>query len=322
MEIETNIYEKWFNKKTYFFLLAVLFLILLFIWLVQEPKGFISGQIIKIEKGESIKSVSNDLKQKKIIRSRTLFNLYVQISRKSTIASGEYLFDAPENVFSVAKRIKEANYGLPTAMVTLTEGMTNIEMATALSKKFPSINKEEFIQKANSLEGYLFPDTYKFNSNVTTDEAIETIRQNFKNKINSIDSKIRSSKYNLDQIIIMASIVEAESTADGRQEVANILWKRYEMNMALQVDAPFVYTLGKGTADLTIDDLKSDSLYNTYTRTGLIPTAICNPGLDSIIAATNPQPTQNLYFLTGKDGKMYYAKSFEGHKQNRALYLD
>lgn len=320
--METNQPTNERKKKLHVLPTLIVIAIVIFAWLISSPKSFSIEEIVKIEKGESIKSVSNDLKNRKIIRSRALFNLYIQLSQKSTIASGEYLFEEPENVFSVAKRIKNADYRLPTSMITLTEGVTNAEMAELLSKKFPTISKEAFIQKTNALEGYLFPDTYKFNSNVTTDEAIFAIRENFKQKIKSIDEKIKTSKYNLEQIIIMASIVEAESTADGRQEVANILWKRYEMGMALQVDAPFVYTLGKGTADLTIDDLKSDSLYNTYTRTGLTPTAIGNPGLDSITAAASPQPTQNLYFLTGKDGKMHYAKSFEGHKQNRALYLD
>lgn len=309
------------NRKVTFILLFVVVITVLF-FNTLSPRGFKPGTIVLIERGESIKSVSKDLKNKNIIKSSTFFNLYIQLSRKSTIASGEYLFEKPSSVFSVAKRIKNADYGLPTSLVTLTEGMTNQEMAEVLSTKFPKISKDEFTQRANSLEGYLFPDTYKFNSNVTVDGVLMTLRENFENKIQSAGDSIKNSKYSLEQIIIMASIVEAESTADGRTEVASILWKRFEMNMPLQVDAPFVYTIGKGTADLTIDDLKSDSLYNTYTRTGLTPTAIGNPGLESIIAAANPQPTQNLYFLTGRDGKMYYAKSFEGHKQNRALYLD
>jgi UPF0755 protein len=309
------------NRKVTFILLFVVVITVLF-FNTLSPRGFKPGTIVLIERGESIKSVSKDLKNKNIIKSSTFFNLYIQLSRKSTIASGEYLFEKPSSVFSVAKRIKNADYGLPTSLVTLTEGMTNQEMAEVLSTKFPKISKDEFTQRANSLEGYLFPDTYKFNSNVTVDEVLMTLQENFENKIQSAGDSIKNSKYSLEQIIIMASIVEAESTADGRTEVASILWKRFEMNMPLQVDAPFVYSIGKGTADLTIDDLKSDSLYNTYTRTGLTPTAIGNPGLESIIAAANPKPTQNLYFLTGRDGKMYYAKSFEGHKQNRALYLD
>lgn len=309
------------NRKTFGVLIFALVVVVIFLSTLS-PRNFVPGTIILIEKGESIKSVSKDLKDKHIIKSKTLFNLYIQLSKKSTIASGEYLFEQKSNVFSVAKRIKNADYDLPTTLVTLTEGMTNKEMAETLSAKFPKVSKEEFSQRTNSLEGYLFPDTYKFNSNVTVDEVVRSLRENFEKKIHAAGDLIKNSKYSIEQIIIMASIVEAESTADGRTEVANILWKRFDMNMPLQVDAPFVYTIGKGTADLTTDDLKSDSLYNTYTRIGLTPTAIGNPGLDSIIAAANPQPTQNLYFLTGRDGKMYYAKSFEGHKQNRALYLD
>ncbi len=302
--------------------IVLIFFISITVIVSLAPRDFAGGQIVMIEKGESIKSVSRDLKEKNIIKSSSLFNLYIQISRKSTIGSGEYLFSEPQNVFAVAKRIKNSNYGLPTTVVTLTEGMTNAEMAQEIKNRISNFIAEEFKQKTNALEGYLFPDTYKFNSNVTADEVIEVLRKNFNKKINSISDNIQKSKYNLEQIIIMASIVEKEATADSRQEIANILWKRFELGMPLQVDAPFVYSIGKGTDQLTIDDLKSDSLYNTYNKIGLTPTAIGNPGIESINAAANPTETNNLYFLTGRDGKMYYAKSFEGHKQNRALYLD
>ena len=324
MDIDTEniILKKPRARWPYVLISMVIFVVAILIWSLGAPSNFPNNATVVIEKGESIKSVSNDLKDKNIIRSRTIFNLYIQLSKKSTIAAGEYLFIDPENLFSVANRIKSSDYGLPTLTVTIIEGMTNVEVADELSKKITSIKKDEFIDKTKSLEGFLFPDTYKFSSNTTTDEAIAALKKNFDRKILSIDEKIKSSKYSLEQIVIMASIVEKESTADGRQEVANILWKRFEMDMALQVDAPFVYAIGKGTADLTINDLKKDGVYNTYTRTGLTPTAIGNPGLDSIIAAANPMQTSNLYFLTGRDGKMYYARSFDGHRQNRALYLD
>ncbi len=324
MDIDTEniILKKPRARWPYVLISMVVFVVTVLIWSLGAPSNFPNNATVVIEKGESIKSVSNDLKDKNIIRSRTIFNLYIQLSKKSTIAAGEYLFIDPENLFSVANRIKSSDYGLPTLTVTIIEGMTNVEVADELSKKITSIKKDEFIDKTKSLEGFLFPDTYKFSSNTTTDEAIAALKKNFDRKILSIDEKIKSSKYSLEQIVIMASIVEKESTADGRQEVANILWKRFEMDMALQVDAPFVYAIGKGTADLTINDLKKDGVYNTYTRTGLTPTAIGNPGLDSIIAAANPMQTSNLYFLTGRDGKMYYARSFDGHRQNRALYLD
>lgn len=322
MEIQNSL-SNYFKKPVLVLpIIVVAVVLLVIIFSMTPPDDLENPKIIKVEKGESVRSISSDLKRNGIIRSKTIFNLYIQLSKKSTISSGDYLFESPENVLSVANRMKNSDFRLPIFLITITEGQTNAEVADLLSKKLLNFSKEDFLIKANSLEGYLFPDTYKLFSNATEEEIISLLEANFKKKIDSIKQTIDSSKYSIDQIVTMASIIEAESTADGRQEVSNILWRRFEIGMALQVDAPFVYAIGKGTADLTTSDLKSDSPYNTYTRVGLTPTPIGNPGLDSIIAAAKPQPTQNLYFLTGRDGKMYYAKSFEEHKQNRALYLD
>ena len=91
--------------------------------------------------------------------------------------------------------------------------------------------------------------------------------------------------------------------------------------MPLQVDASFRYINGKTSAELTHDDLAIDSPYNTYKYAGLPPTPITNPGLDSIDAAINPIETDYFYFLTGHDGVMYYAETFDEHKLNKEKYL-
>ena len=92
--------------------------------------------------------------------------------------------------------------------------------------------------------------------------------------------------------------------------------------MPLQVDSTFMYINGKITYELTLDDLKIDSPYNTYKYNGLPPGPIGNPGLDAIYAAMNPINTKYLYFLSSKSGNMYYAKTFEEHIRNKELYLN
>ena len=120
----------------------------------------------------------------------------------------------------------------------------------------------------------------------------------------------------------MASILEEEARSfEDKQIVAGILWKRLDNDMALQVDAPFVYLLGKGSADLTLDDLKTDSPYNTYLYRGLTPTPISNPGLESLRAAVEPIASEHLFYLSDADGVMHYAEDFEQHKRNKELYL-
>ena len=120
----------------------------------------------------------------------------------------------------------------------------------------------------------------------------------------------------------MASILENEARLyESRQIVAGILWKRISLKIALQVDAAFKYINGKTTEDLTLDDLKINSPYNTYNRLGLPPTPISNPGLLAIKAAVNPIKTQYLYFLSDKSGNMNYAITLEEHAENKWKYL-
>ena len=147
------------------------------------------------------------------------------------------------------------------------------------------------------------------------------MEDNFEAKINSL-SAFATTTRSKEDIIIMASILENETrTPEDRRIVSGILWKRLKLGMPLQVDASFVYVNGKNTYELTANDLKIDSPYNTYKYQGLPPGPIGNPGLDSILAALNPTTTKYLYFLSSLDGKMYYAQTFEQHKKNRELYL-
>jgi UPF0755 protein len=291
------------------------------IWVSLPPKNFQTGYILEIEKGETINEVAGDLKQNGVIKSQILFSVLIEVSR-SHVVTGSYIFKQPENLFTIVRKIAKGDYGSNIVQITFFEGMTVKEMGKAITYYFPNFDENEFVTLAKNREGYLFPDTYKISDLMTPKQVIKILEDNFQNQISSIDETIKNSKYSLAEIIIMASIIEKESTADSRQEVSNILWSRYESDFLLQVDAPFVYSIGKGTFDLTKEDLKSNDPFNTYVNLGLVPSPISNPGLDSIKAAANPQETKDFYFLTGRDGEMYYAKTFEEHKKNRLRYLD
>ncbi len=309
-------------KKQLIFVFCFLSLVGFFIfWISTPPKNFQSGFIMNIEEGETVKMVAQRLKDNGIVKSEIFFSVLVQISR-SHVVTGTYIFKNPENLFTIVRKIAKGDYGSTIVQVTFFEGMTTKEMAKAITYYFPNFNETEFLELAKDKEGYLFPDTYKISDLMSPKQVVKMLEDNFQYQIGSINEIIEKSDYSLEQIIIMASIIEKEATADSRQEVSNILWKRYKEDFPLQVDAPFVYSIGKGTFDLTKDDLKSDDPFNTYTKKGLIPSPISNPGLESIKAAALPKETPYYYFLTGKDGNMYYAKNFEQHKKNRLLYLD
>ena len=121
----------------------------------------------------------------------------------------------------------------------------------------------------------------------------------------------------------MASLVEKEARTDAnRRIVAGVLWNRLALGMPLQVDAVFGYIFDRDTYSPSFEDLKVDSPYNTYTHKGLPPGPISNPGLESIYAALYPTKTNYLYYLTGRDTLMHYAKTYAEHQANRRKYLD
>jgi len=308
------------NSRKLFFG-GVLLVIAFFIFLISPPRNLNGETIIHINKGESIKSAAAELKDSGVIRSTAMFNFLITFYGQK-IVEGEYYFNRPPNLLSVLFRVTRGIYGFELKNITFFEGMTVAEMAQRLGASFPGFDTARFVEIAKPQEGYLFPDTYRFQINASPESVLEEMRENFAQKITENQQIIENSKYSLSQIIIMASIVEKEATSDTKEEVASILWKRFEEDFPLQVDAPFVYFLNKGTFDLTLEDLQTDNPYNTYQNAGLIPTPIGNPGLEAILASANPKPTENFYFLTGRDGEMYFAKTFEEHKRNRLLYLD
>lgn len=322
-----SLLTKFSNKKT-FFLAIILGVVLLFslfcFFIVSPPKNTEYPVSLIIEEGSSLREVTQQLKDLGVIRSRVIANTVVIFDAgDGGVVSGEYLFEVKENLLSVAKRITRGEFGINAVQVTIPEGATIEDIGIIFENRFEQFDKEKFYELAKDKEGYLFPDTYIFLENVKEKEVIETLEENFSKKTKSIEEELINYGMALEEVVVMASIIEKESTAEARQDVSNVLWNRMSIGMALQVDATFVYSIGKGTFDLHMDDLEdSTNTYNTYTHTGLPPTAIGNPGLEAIKAAANPQPTENLYFLTGRDGEMYYAETFTGHKENRRLYLD
>jgi UPF0755 protein len=301
--------------------ITVSVIVLFWVLLISAPLTFKDGTVVTISKGDSVKVISQKLKQADVIQSQILFtNIIIFFNLDSKIVAGDYVFKKEHTVFEVLQRISNGEYGIEVKKITLIEGLTVTEMADLFSKEFYNISKEEFSEKALPYEGYLFPDTYYFLENVTSEEIILKMRTTFDEKI-AEDEEILNSKKDLKDIVIMASIIEKEATTDSMQEVSDILWHRIDISMPLQVDAGFVYEQGKHTFELSLEDLKTDSPYNTYVRYGLTPTPISNPGIQALKAAAFPQPTENLYFLTGYDGEMYYAKTLKEHNANKEKYL-
>ena len=287
------------------------------------PSDYPQNKIITIKPGTYMSQAAVILEQNSVIRSPLLFKLFVMLeSGHRQVQAGSYLMNDPQSAWYIAHRLITGEQDLPKIKVTLTEGLSTKDIAGILDRSIPKFDQATFLTLAKPYEGMLFPDTYYFYANTTPDDALALMRSTFVDKTKPLLLDIQASGHSLAENITMASIVEREATSTAdRRIIAGILWRRIANNMPLQVDPPFYYILGKDSAHLTLDDLAMDSPYNLYKHTGLPPTPIDNPGLDAITATLHPTLTDYVFYLSGRDGRMHYAATLEGHIANRQKYL-
>ena len=290
------------NKyKFHIFGAIIVFLALVYFFLFSAPINFPEGIIFNIEPGTSLRSVSLNLRNQNIIRSRILFEtLAIIYGGEKRIISADYLFENKISLIEVARRISKGERRLAPVKVTIPEGFTVGEIAETFSLKLSHFNKEKFLISATEREGYLFPDTYFFFTTATEADAFKSLTDNFEKKISPLRAEIIKNGKNEEDIIKMASIIEKESKGEtDRALISGILWKRFSIKMPLQADAA----------------------PETYQKKGLPQRPITNPGLLSIKAALYPKFSPYLYYLHDKDGNIYYAKSFSEHQANIFKYL-
>jgi UPF0755 protein len=306
-----------------FFIIFTLFLVLFFLYFsfIKAPRNKSFPVSITYKQGDKLNVFLNLLEENKIVRNKNVFKYLLIFSNiDKNIKPNVYVFEKPLNIFQLLERVNEESNSFKGIKVTVPEGFTVSEIKSLVYKFFPNFSKSENNSFLVKDEGYLFPETYFFNINATEEEIISEMKNTFNEKTESLF--LNKSEKEIKDIIIMASILEKEGkTKEEREVISGILWKRLRENMPLQVDATFLYTKGKGTSELTIDDLKSDDLYNTYTKVGLPIAPINNPGLETIKASLNPKESPYYFYLHDSDGQVHYAKNFTEHKKNKSLYL-
>lgn len=286
---------------------------------VKPPLAFPTGGLVFIEEGMTVSEAAQLLEQEKIIRSSAFFSFLIKtFGDGGGVRSGTYGFEKPLFVYGVADRLTQGDFGASLIRVTIPEGATVREMGLLYEKAIPGFDREKFIALAKPHEGYLFPDTYLFAPGTIPETVINVMQKTFDERISDIQEDIDTFGEPLEDIVIMASLLEREARQfETKQTVSGILWKRIEIGMPLQVDAVFGYILDTETFSPTFDQLEIDSPYNTYTNRGLPPGPIANPGIESLLAAVTPKSSPYLYYLTGADGQMYYGRTFEEHVANR-----
>jgi UPF0755 protein len=228
---------------------------------------------------------------------------------------------------------------LEEVRITIPEGWDRSDIGKYLEGKgigaldqFLASTKKDFVQnfavladkpQKASLEGYLFPDTYRLYKGATVDDVVLKMLANFSSKLTNEEQKaIKASGRSVFEIVTMASIVEKEVPhASDRPIVAGIFWKRLKEGMPLQADSTLNYVTGNKSASLSSEELKIDSPYNTYTNKGLPPTPIGNPGEVALRAAIYPKSSPYWYFLSAPDGSTIFSKTFEEHVAAKRKYL-
>ncbi len=319
--------ERWdlhANRRTVIILLLLGALAtFLYVEVIQPPEAFPLNALVAVPTGQSLAEVAQTLEENNVVRSafalRTLVKL---LGNERNVHAGDYLFKEPQDIFSIAHTLAIGAYGLEPTRVRIHEGATTKEMAALFDRQFERFDADNFLAQTKLQEGYLFPDTYFFLPNITEDTVIQAMRQNFDMQITPLLPHIASSTHSLSDIVIMASIIEREAhNSTDRRKISGVLWNRLARGMLLQVDVTFLYTIGKGTYQITMKDLMTDSPYNTYKNKGLPPTPIGSPSLDSLKAAIGPIESDNLYYLADRNGVTYFSKTYAEHLRKKNLYI-
>lgn len=303
-------------------IVCILALVVFYTEVVRAPSGTIFPVKMTIESGQGAQSIANELFESGLVRQpKFTQNLLVSSGEKS-IPAGIYIFKTPLTVFGISKRITSGDFGYIPVKLTVPEGTSSKKLASLINAKFPHIATSTFETLAREKEGYLFPETYFFYPEVTAPEIIARMTVIFDRMMDPLAPQMDASGKSLHEILTIASILEGEvQTKEDKALVADLIERRIKIGMPLQVDTTLVYAIGKGSAELTLKDLRSDNPYNTYTRKGLPPTPISNPGLESIEAVLNPTPNEYLFYLSDKDGITHFSKNHEEHVKLKQKYL-
>ena len=287
------------------------------------------GEIaIKIEKGGNLSEITALLADNRIIEDRYGFRILSILSNKaSKLSYGWYIlkiYQDPRSVLSMLSKGQRM-----TVSVTIPPGFTVKQTLNFLAAK-TDIDVEgvdsllydvEFIKalgiNANSLEGYLFPDTYIFYRSENPKRVIKKMVSNLISILEP-DSKFRidSRELSSHEILTIASLIEKEAMLEREKPIiASVIYNRLKKGMRLQIDATVLYALGYWKVRVYYKDLEVDSPYNTYKYRGLPPGPIANPGYQTILSATHPAKTDYLYYVATGRGDHIFTKTLKEHNK-------
>ena len=308
------------------FLLSLIFLILILsaAWILIPPEMDADlEKIVEIPYGYNTTQIRLLLEEEGIIRPYNyLFQIMIKLRRvEGKLQSGEYRFTPAQNLVQILDQLIQGKVVL--YRITIPEGFQAKQIARLLAERgiVEYDNFLRLIEEDNQYqEGYLFPDTYEFPKNFGAENVLKLMRKNFEEVVYKYVNPEQDFPVGLNfhQIIILASIIEKEAQgSEDKPKIASVFYNRLAQGMRLQSCATIQYLLEKPRERLTDQDLTIDSPFNTYLYSGLPPAPICNPGLESILAAAQPAAEDYFYFVLGKDGHHVFSKTYQEHLNNK-----
>lgn len=322
------------------------------ICLPKEP-GSTETVSFLVKQGEGAKEISINLKEQGIIKYSSFFRIYALFQGKAEkLQAGEYELSPGMNIPEIVDKLALGEMVKKT--ITIIEGwnlrdigwyfenkgmfmaeelfelvgfpLIDYSKATNIPKPKDFSEEFDFLEdkpKNLGLEGYLFPDTYEIFLEEGIEDIVRRMLDNFGKKLTlELKEEIVSQEKSIFEIVIMASLIEKEViTIEDKKIVSGILWKRLKNKMPLQVDAAISYITGRKTTEITKEELKIDSPYNTYKYKGLPLGPISNPGLESVKAAIYAQQTEYWFYLSTPEGETIFSKTLKEHNEATAKYL-
>ena len=297
------------------------------VFLVSAPSSSEAVVNFDIPTGSNSRMIAKRLAAEKLIRSEHAFRWIVRhrgIGRR--LQAGTYTLRRNMSLSEILDAFEKGQVTLVSW--TVPEGLTvaaiaklwetrGFGTATAFQE---AVEADDLLEKYGipedkSVEGYLFPNTYKFAKGTTVKKVVEMMLGEFQQRwIEPFDAEARDLKLIRHEIVTLASIIEREAQLKPEgPRISSVFHNRLKRNWRLQADPTVLYALGNPKRPLTKADLSVDSPYNTYKYKGLPPGPIANPGIDSIIAALRPAKTDYLYFVAIGEGKHHFSKTLSEH---------
>src|SRR3989338_767566 len=284
--------------------------------------------------GQKVYEIAENLRKVRLINSTTAFKIYVRINNLASKLQAGY-YRLPRDL-SIKEIVDELQHGKFDLKLTFPEGWRREEMAFYAAKQVNGGDSfyEEFLKESQGLEGFLFPETYIVPREVSAKDLVKVMKETSRKKLGELTrtgglSEGLSEK----EVMILASIVEREARKDeDRPIIAGIFIKRLKNGWPLEADATVQYAVASRNLDrvgysdlesfefwpkqITLDDLKYDSPFNTRRHQGLPPQPICNPGKASVEAVYQAVETPYWFYLNDTRGDTHFAKTLDEHTRN------